>query len=96
MEVSDIGHELILRVSGPTYREGHWSKRLTKGEKFVSVPVTFARVGGGFQQALAALTAATRRMRRPHTDMERLPVIFNDYMNCLWGIPPPRNLYSRS
>jgi alpha-galactosidase len=91
-EVSDIGHELILRVSGPTYREGHWSKRLTKGEKFVSVPVTFARVGGSFQQALAALTAARRRMRRPHTDMERLPVIFNDYMNCLWGNPTAKSL----
>jgi alpha-galactosidase len=86
-EISDLAHELVLRVSGPTYREGLWSKRLSPGGKFVSVPVTFAYVDGDLQTALATLTRARRMLRRPHPDLEALPVIFNDYMNCLWGNP---------
>ena len=86
-EISDVAHELFLRASGPTYREGLWSKRLAPGAKFESVPVTFARVDGGLEEALGTLTRARRMLRRPHPDLENLPVIFNDYMNCLWGNP---------
>ncbi len=91
-EVSDVAHELFLRASGPTYREGHWSKRLAPGEKFESVPVTFTRVHGGLEAALRTLTGTRRLLRRRHTDMESLPVIFNDYMNCLWGNPTAESL----
>ena len=91
-EVGDVAHELFLRASGPTYREGHWSKRLAPGEKFESVPVTFARVNGGLEAALRTLTGTRRRLRRRHADMESLPVIFNDYMNCLWGNPTTESL----
>ena len=91
-EISDLAHELILRVSGPTYREGLWRKRLTPGGKFVSVPVTFTYAKGDLQTALATLTHARRLLRRPHRDVETLPVIFNDYMNCLWGNPTTETL----
>jgi alpha-galactosidase len=91
-EISDLAHELVLRVSGPTYREGLWSKRLAPGGKFVSVPVTFAYVKGDLQTALGTLTHARRLLRRPHRDLETLPVIFNDYMNCLWGNPTTKAL----
>ena len=86
-EVSDVAHDLLLRASGPTYREGHWSKKLASGETFASVPVTFARVSGGLEAALRTMTAVRRLSRRPHPDMVSLPVIFNDYMNCLSGDP---------
>jgi alpha-galactosidase len=86
-EISDVAHELFLRVSGPTYHEGLWSKRLAAGEKFESVPVTFARVDGDLETALGTMTRARRLLRRQHPDLETLPVIFNDYMNCLWGNP---------
>ncbi len=86
-EISDLAHELVLRVSGPTYRDGLWSKRLAPGGTFASVPVTFAYVEGDFQTALGTLTQARRLLRRPLRDLETLPVIFNDYMNCLWGNP---------
>jgi len=91
-EISDVAHELFLRASGPTYHEGLWSKRLASGEKFESVPVTFARVSGGLEAALGTLTRARRLHRRRHPDMESLPVIFNDYMNCLWGNPTAETL----
>jgi alpha-galactosidase len=86
-EISDVAHELFLRVSGPTYREGLWSKKLAPGEKFESVPVTFVRVEAGLESALGILTRVRRLLRRRHPDLEALPVIFNDYMNCLWGNP---------
>jgi alpha-galactosidase len=91
-EVGDVAHELFLRASGPTYRESHWSKRLAPGRKFESAPVTFARTEGGLEAGLRTLTGARRLLRRPHPDMESLPVIFNDYMNCLWGNPTTESL----
>ncbi|HEX4085776.1 MAG TPA: glycoside hydrolase family 36 protein [Chthoniobacteraceae bacterium] len=86
-EIGDLAGDIYLKLSGPTYHEGLWSKNLGAGEKFQTVPATFGRVAGGAQEALRVLTSARRRIRRPHPDMERLPVIFNDYMNCLGGNP---------
>ncbi|MDE5864913.1 MAG: alpha-galactosidase, partial [Lachnospiraceae bacterium] len=37
--------------------------------------------------AMEELTEYRRRIRRKNKDNERLPVIFNDYMNCLFGDP---------
>ena len=43
-------------------------------------------VNGGFDEAVAALTAYRRKAcLRPHADNRNCPVIFNDYMNCLDG-----------
>ncbi|CAH0022250.1 unnamed protein product [Clonostachys rhizophaga] len=39
------------------------------------------------EDAFAAITSYRRRIRRHHTDNERLPIVFNDYMNCLMGDP---------
>lgn len=36
---------------------------------------------------MASLTSYRRRIRRVNEDNIKLPVIFNDYMNCLWGKP---------
>lgn len=86
-ELGDLAGNVYLRVSGPTYREGLWSKSLGPGQDFETVPATFGRVEGNAQDALRVLTSTRRRLRRPHRDLERLPVIFNDYMNCLGGNP---------
>ncbi len=91
-EIGDLAHELYLRVSGPTYREGLWSKNLEPHQIFQSVPATIGRVEGGMQEALRTLTQARRVLRNPHPDMEAMPVIFNDYMNCLMGDPTTEKL----
>ncbi len=36
---------------------------------------------------MGELTKYRRKIRRPNQDNEKLPVIFNDYMNCLFGDP---------
>lgn len=92
-EVSDIAYELYLQLSGPTYREGHWRKLLPPGERFQSVPATVGLTQGDLSAGLRLLTTARRLIRRPHSDMEKLPVIFNDYMNCLMGDPTSELLW---
>ncbi len=45
-------------------------------------------VRGGFEHAIEALTKYRRTAcLRPRSDTRKLPVIFNDYMNCLKGDP---------
>jgi len=86
-EISDIANELYVLISGPTFREGHWSKRLCKGETFTTVPATIGRVKGNLTSALQTLNSVRRLIRRPHPDIEKMSVVFNDYMNCLWAEP---------
>lgn len=47
---------------------------------------------GGFEAAIGQLTAYRRRIRRPNDDNRELRIIFNDYMNCLWGSPTTEKL----
>lgn len=91
-EISDIVGQLYLRASGPTWRESLWSKRLAPGQTFRSVPVTYGLVAGDVQDAFRSLTQVRRASRRNHADLEKLPVIFNDYMNCLWADPSEEKL----
>jgi alpha-galactosidase len=77
---------------GPTARESHWSKRLAPGERFVTATAGVACAIGGADDALRVLTTYRRRIRRIHPDHRHAPVIFNDYMNCLWGDPTEEKL----
>jgi alpha-galactosidase len=79
--------QAYIALLGPTDAEHGWRISLAPGEDFTTVPVTIAVSRDGFEGAIAALTRARRRTRRPHADHERLPVIFNDYMNTLMGDP---------
>ena len=86
-EISDIADELYLQLSGPTNQENGFTKILKSGETFESVPCAVAIINGNFQQAIREITRYRRRIRRQNMDNKRLPVIFNDYMNCLMGDP---------
>jgi alpha-galactosidase len=78
-------------LGGPTYDDHGWRQILATGEEFTTEYATLA-LGDGFDGALGALTSYRRRMRRPHPDHERLPVVFNDYMNTLMGDPTTQKL----
>lgn len=86
-ELDDEDGNLSLKLSGPTEIESHWWKELAPGETFTTVPVSVGATLGGFDEAMGALTRYRRAIRRPNADNERLGIIFNDYMNCLWGDP---------
>ena len=86
-EISDEEGHLYLQLSGPSEIESHWSKVLKVGESFESVPCAVGVTIGGFDNAMGELTKYRRKIRRRNKDNQSLGVIFNDYMNCLWGKP---------
>ncbi|MEU4448852.1 glycoside hydrolase family 36 protein [Actinosynnema sp. NPDC050801] len=82
-----------LAVFGPCDGHHGWRHALEPGAEFRTVPASLAfSSDGGTDVAFAALTDYRRATRRPHPDHERLPVIFNDYMNCLMGDPTTAKL----
>lgn len=86
-EISDQEGHLYLQLSGPSEIESHWCRVLKKGDSFESVPCAVGVATGGFDNAMGELTKYRRKIRRKNRDNEALGVIFNDYMNCLWGDP---------
>ncbi|NLZ46579.1 MAG: alpha-galactosidase [Clostridiales bacterium] len=86
-EISDQEGHLYLQLSGPSEIESHWYKELKQNEIFESVYTSVGTTMGNFDTAMGELTKYRRAIRRPNNDNESLAVIFNDYMNCLWGDP---------
>ena len=86
-EIGDENNHFYLALSGPTEVQSHWFKQLKPGESFESVPAAVGVCSADFDKAMGQLTTYRRRIRRPNQDNEKLPIIFNDYMNCLFGDP---------
>lgn len=87
-ELGDRYDDVYLAVSGPTGAEHQWTLTLAPGETFRTVPAAVAVVpSGGIDAVAAELTAYRRRIRRPHPDNTELPVIYNDFLNCLMSDP---------
>lgn len=85
-EIGDIKDLMYLRLSGPNEAENHWYKEIVPSEHFESVAATIT-VGDDFDKALGEMTHYRRRIVRKNEADMNLPVIFNDYMNCLWADP---------
>ena len=77
----------------PNETYSHWFKDLKPGESFTTVPAAVGVTSIGFADAMGTLTDYRRKIRRKNQDNEKLPVIFNDYMNCLWGRPTAAEEY---
>ena len=80
------GRNLYVCLLGPS-NESSWWKNLKPGQRFTTVPAAFGANLGGIDEAMAQLTEYRRRIRRKNPDDEQLNVVFNDYMNCLFGDP---------
>lgn len=85
-EIGEMDNLLYLKLSGPNEQENSWYKELLPGESFESVKACVA-VGNSFDSALGALTEYRRKIFNNNDTNRKLPVIFNDYMNCLWADP---------
>lgn len=86
-EIGDQCRHFYLMVSGPNELQNHWSRVLHPGDSFTTVPVAVGVGRASMEDAIGTLTRYRRLIRRPNSDNERLPIIFNDYMNCLFGDP---------
>jgi alpha-galactosidase len=80
--------DVYAYLGGPDDLHSAAWKNLKPGETYETIPVTIGCVRGGFGEGVDALThyrrAACLKNRK---DNSRCSVIFNDYMNCLWGDP---------
>ncbi len=86
-EIGDMHGHFYTCISGPTEIQSHWSIDLKPGESFTSVPVAVGVGHDDLSTDMGELTKYRRMIRRKNDDNENLPVIFNDYMNCLFGDP---------
>jgi alpha-galactosidase len=80
--------DVYAYLGGPDDLHSAAWKSLKPGETYETVPVAIGCVRGGFADAVAALTRYRRAAcEKPRSNNLKCPVIFNDYMNCLWGDP---------
>lgn len=86
-ELAEQTNHVYLQLSGPTENESHFFKWLHPGDTFVTPTAAIAFSDQAFENTIQELVRYRRLIRRPNEDNERLPVIFNDYMNCLWADP---------
>jgi alpha-galactosidase len=94
-EISNLAERAIRAsdvyayLGGPDQLHSQAWKNLEPGKTYTTVPVAIGCIRGGFQEAVHALTAYRAQVcvrKRPAQHLT-CPVIFNDYMNCLWGDP---------
>lgn len=91
---SETDGSLYIQADGASERFGGWTKKLMPGESFDSVPAAIACCDGNFTDAIKKLTKYRRSALKPqNTWSDELPVVFNDYMNCLWADPTDDKLF---
>ena len=80
--------DVYAYLGGPDDLHSAAWKNLKPGETYQTIPVAIGCVRGGFGEAIEALTRYRRAVcLKNRKDNSRCSVIFNDYMNCLWGDP---------
>ncbi len=67
-----------------------WQFTLQPNESYTTKRAVYGCVKGSFEEAIIALTAYKRATSLAGFDT--IPVVFNDYMNCLWGAPSDKKL----
>ena len=85
-ELGDCAGSLYLRAGGPTEQENAWFKLLSPGERFESVRVSVT-VAPTVDEAFASVTRYRWGIAPHGPRQDAMPVIFNDYMNCLFADP---------
>lgn len=94
-ELDTLYHDadlLGLALLGPTDLDHSWSTRLDPGDSFTTVPATIALSSDGLTGAIGELTVHRRRSHLGTTADAERPLIFNDYMNALFGDPTTEKL----
>ncbi len=71
---------------------GGWYYDLKPGESYTAQPAVWGVVEGGFEEAAGELAVYRRLTSLTRFADDTIPVVFNDYMNCLWGQPSDKKL----
>jgi alpha-galactosidase len=81
------GGGLYLHADACDERFGGWARPLAPGERFTAPPAAWGCCHGDFGAAIRELTTYRRTLLPAPAWEGECPVVFNDYMNCLWGDP---------
>lgn len=93
-EHASVGSDsLYVQIDGASEGFGGWTKTLLPGESFTTIPAAIGCCSGGIDAAVRELTAYRRSHLKPaNAWLGEVPVVFNDYMNCLWADPSEAKL----
>lgn len=85
-EIGAVKDMPYIYIGGPTEQECSWYKALAPGEVFESVKASVS-LGESFDEALDEMTMYRRKIVNNNESNKKLPIIFNDYMHCIWADP---------
>lgn len=98
----EIGHrkmrdgldgELYMLAGAADENQLGWYKTLEPGESYETVPVSFGCASGTFESSVREHIKYKRSRLKPQNAWDgEAPVIFNDYMDALWGNPTTERL----
>jgi len=85
---------LFIHCDGASERNSGWTKSLLPGECLEAVPCAIGCCDGDINDAIEQLTKYRRTALLPEKAWKEgyCPVVFNDYMNCLWAMPTVKKL----
>lgn len=88
-EHSNVAEDMYAYLGGPDDLHSDAWKQLPVAHTYETVPVALGCVAGGFDEAVEQLTLYRRSILQTSSRLStrKCAVIFNDYMNCLWGDP---------
>lgn len=79
---------MYIQMDAADEKYGDFRKQLSPGESFTTQPAVFGCCEGAFADAVKELTKYKRNYLLPSFAHDgEFPLIFNDYMNCLWADP---------
>ena len=84
---------LSLEACGCDEANGGWYYDLKPNEEYSSERAFFGMTNGSFENAVADLLVFKRADSTVKFDDGIMPVVFNDYMDCIWGVQDPKLIY---
>ena len=86
VEISVTGDMFDLQLGGPNDWYHSWTKTLSDGECFTTVPVSLCH-GNSLNDVIANMTRYRRHIKPDCAPDRHLPPIYNEYMHFSWDDP---------
>ncbi len=80
-----------MALSAATVDNG-WQVTLFPGESYTTVPAIYGCTKGALEDAVREMLVYRRASTKHGFAYRDIPLVFNDYMNCLWGQPSDKAL----
>lgn len=89
-EIGVMENMLYVEMNSAYMCNDGWNIVLKPNEKYISSKAFFGHTDGNFEDAVRILNKFKRK--NAENRLKTPPVIFNDYMNCLWAKPTKEKL----